>query len=178
MADREIPSGKDFRDSQADGSAGKAVREQPAASGEMLFEASAVWTGDATGSGELRVADGAVGVPIAGSRELGGSGGAANPEELLLGAIAACFVNTWAIFVKKLQISYTNPAIRVSGTLEKDPAGGFRMTRAVVHARVPRKVLAADRSKIEKSLELAERYCIISKVARAAMPLRVEIEPV
>jgi organic hydroperoxide reductase OsmC/OhrA len=144
----------------------------------MRFHASAVWNGDSSGSGEVRVADGSAGVPIAGSRELGGAGGAANPEELLLAAVAACFVNTWAIFLKKLQIGYAEPAVRVRGTLDKDPAGGFRMTGAVVSARVPEALLSSGRSKIEKSLELTEKYCIISKVARAAMPLTVEIESV
>jgi uncharacterized OsmC-like protein len=52
------------------------------------------------------------------------------------------------------------------------------MTGATVHARVPEPLLAADRPKVEKSLALAEKYCIISKVARAAMPVKVEIEAV
>ena len=178
MSEPDIPSGKDVRDSQADGSARSGALEPAPPNREMVFESSAVWTGDASGSGEVRVSDGAVGVAIAGSRDLGGSGGAANPEELLLAALASCFINTWAIFLAKLQISYAQPAIRVSATLGSDPAGGFRLTGAVVRARVPESLLAADRSKIEKSLGLAEKYCIISKVARAAMPLKVEIEPV
>lgn len=178
MADTEIPSGKNVHDSQADGSARAAVREAPAAAPEMPFEASAVWNGDATGSGEIRVGEGAIEIPVAGSRELGGAGGAANPEELLLAALAACFINTWAIFLKKLQVAYAQPAVRVTGTLGQDPAGGFRMTGAVVHARVPQPLLSSDGQKIEKSLALAEKYCIISKVARAAMPVRVEIETV
>lgn len=178
MADPEIPSGKNVRDSQADGSAPSAVREAPAAEPEMSFEASATWNGDATGSGRIRIGEGAIEIPIAGARELGGAGGAANPEELLLAALAACFINTWAIFLKKLQIAYAEPAVRVTGTLGQDPGSGFRMTGAVVHARVPQPLLASDAQKIEKSLQLAEKYCIISKVARAAMPLKVEVEGV
>ena len=178
MSEPDIPSGKDVRDSQADGSVRTGVREPAPANREMVFESSAVWTGDGAGSGEVRVSDGAVGVAIAGSTDLGGSGGAANPEELLLAALGACFINTWAIFLTKLQISYAQPAVRVSATLGNDPAGGFRLTGAVVHARVPESLLAADRPRIEKTLALAEKYCIISKVARAAMPLKVEIEPV
>ncbi|HEY6066013.1 MAG TPA: OsmC family protein [Thermoanaerobaculia bacterium] len=167
-----------MRDSQADGSARTASREEPAGEPEKSFEASAAWTGDATGRGELLLGTDASLIPIAGSPELGGSGGAANPEELLLGAIAACFINTWAIFIAKLQIDYPRPAIRVAGTLGNDPAGGYRMTGVVVRARVPEALLATDRAKVEKTLSLAEKYCIISKVARAAMPLKVEIEPV
>lgn len=183
MPESQIPSGRGARDSQADGSApgGSAAPEpgQPGpAAGEHRFEVGAVWSGNARGSGTVRVADGTSEVAIAGALELGGSGGAANPEELLLAALAACFVNTWAIFIEKLKIAYADPAIRVSGTLGKDPAGGFRMTGTVIHARVPGALLASDREKIEKSLALSEKYCIISRVARAAMPVAVEIETI
>ena len=135
------------------------------------FDASARWTGDGAGSGEVRVSDGRV----AGATSLGGSGGKANPEELLLAAVGACFANTWAIFLKKLQVPYETPELSVTGELGPDPAGGFQMQKAVVRVRVPAALLAADRAKVEKTLALAEKYCIISKVARAAMPLSVEI---
>lgn len=178
MAEREIPSGRDVRDAQADGSPTGAAPREPATDSDALFRASASWSGDAKGSGEVLVAEGNVGIAIAGSRELGGAGGAANPEELLLAAIAACFVNTWAIFLKKLQVAYAEPAVRVTGSLGPDPAGGFRLTAAVIHARVPRTLLTSEGPKVEKTLQLAEKYCIISKVARAAMPVKVEVEAV
>lgn len=177
MAEEDIPSGKDVRDSQADGSPPMPRGEEPPPEPGAVFHASAVWNGDGTGRGEMRPGDN-TGIAIAGSRELGGSGGATNPEELLLGALAACFVNTWAIFIKKLQISYEQPAIRVSGTLGKDPAGGFHMTGAIVHARVPQPLLSSELTKIEKSLSLAEKYCIISRAVRPGMPVKVEIEAV
>ena len=140
------------------------------------FEAAASWSGDGAGTGEVRVSDGTFGVPIAGAISLGGSGGKANPEELLLAAIGACFANTWAIFLKKLGVPLAEPALTVRGELGADPAGGFRMQGAVIRVRVPAALLAADRPKLEKTLSLAEKYCIISKVARAAMPVSVEIE--
>lgn len=180
VADEEIPSGRNERASQADGAAAASPAPVPPAAGEehSLFSVSAVWSGDGAGSGRVRTDDGILDAPIAGATKLGGAGGAANPEELLLAAIAACFVNTWAIFLRKLQVAYAEPALRVTGTLSSDPAGGFRMTGAVIHARVPGALLAADKPKVEKTLALAEKYCIISKVARAAMPVRVEIESV
>ena len=115
---------------------------------------------------------------IAGSRKPDEPAASANPEELLLAAVAACFVNTWAIFLKKLQVAYPEPAIRLDGSLGKDPAGGYRMTGAVIHALVPASLLEKDRARVEKTLQLSEKYCIITKVARAAMPVRVEIEAV
>jgi organic hydroperoxide reductase OsmC/OhrA len=140
------------------------------------FESSAAWTGDGAGSGEVRVSEGRFAIPVAGAVSLGGSGGKANPEELLLAAIGACFANTWAIFLKKLGIAHGEAALTVSGELGPDPAGGFRMQKAVIRAHVPAALAASDRAKIEKTLQLAEKYCIISKVARAAMPVEVQIE--
>lgn len=178
MAEASIPSGKDARDSQADGApAEKPPEKRSTLHAGQSFIAAATWSGDGSGAGNVQLPEAGVTIPIAGSRVPDG-GEAANPEELLLGALAACFVNTWAIFLKKLQIGYPEPAVRVSGRLEDDPAGGFRVTDAVIRARIPAALLDADRARIGKSLELAERYCIVSKVVGAAMPVRVEIEPV
>jgi organic hydroperoxide reductase OsmC/OhrA len=143
-----------------------------------LFTASAVWSGDGMGCGTLKLPQGDISFVIGGSKALGGCGLGANPEELMLGAVAACFVNTWAIFLKKLSVVYVEPAVRVSGTLGPDPAGGFKLLDATIHARVPASLLAGQRAQVEKTLSLAEKYCIISKVAKAAMPLSVVIEEV
>ena len=139
------------------------------------FEINASWSGDGAGRGQVRMND-SVTVPIAGAVILGGSGGSANPEELLLAATAACFVNTWAIFLKKLAVPYTEPALSASCEVGLDPAGGFRVTGVSVRARVPSEVLAAHRPAVEKTLSLAEKYCIVSKVIRAGVPMKVEIQ--
>lgn len=142
------------------------------------FEVRVSWSGDDSGRGVVEVAGGALAIPISGARVLGGAGVGANPEELLLSSIGACFVNTWAIFLKKLNVGYAEPSVRISGELGKDPAGGYRMQGAVIHARVPAALLASSRASVEKGLALAEKYCIVSKAARAAMPVRVEVEAV
>jgi organic hydroperoxide reductase OsmC/OhrA len=142
------------------------------------FTASADWIGDGTGCGTIQLPQGELSIPIGGSKSLGGCGVGANPEELFLGAVAACFVNTWGIFLVKLKVPYEKPAIRISGDLGADPAGGFKLLKAVIHALVPAALLASQREQVEKTLSLSEKYCIISKVAKAAMPLEVVIEEV
>jgi peroxiredoxin-like protein len=141
------------------------------------FSVRASWRGDAMGSGSVAKPN-FPSVPIAGAVVLGGAGTGANPEELLLAALASCFINTWAIFVKKLNLNHPELSLQLSGELGKDPAGGYRMERALIRPAVPRALLAENRAAVEKSLALAEKYCIISKVARASMELRVEIEEV
>ena len=141
------------------------------------FEVNASWSGDASGSGAAMLPAGAP-IAFAGATALGGSGGKANPEELLLTTLSACFLNTWAIFLKKLALAYDAPALSASGELGKDPAGGYRMQKIVLHVRVPASLLAGRRAEVEKSLSLAEKYCIVSKVVRASMTLEVAIEKI
>ena len=138
------------------------------------FRVAVTWDGDASGTGSVSGA-GAFTIPIGSSAELGGSGKGANPEELLLSAIGTCFIGTWAIFLKKLGIAYAEPSLSVGGTLEKDPAGGYRMTGVEITCAVPESLLEEQRGTIEKTLKLAEKYCIISKVVRTAMPVSVRI---
>ena len=139
------------------------------------FRLGVTWSGDETGGGVAAAADGSYTIPLGGSTHLGGSGKGANPEELLLAAVGSCFIATWAIFLKKLGLQYSEPSVGLAAELGKDPAGGFRLNRIRIDCRVPEPLLAASRAQVEKSLQLAEKYCIISKVARAAMPLEVRI---
>jgi len=141
------------------------------------FEIDAAWSGDGKGSGEAALPEGTA-IAYAGSTLLGGSGGRANPEEILLTALASCFLNTWAIFLKKLAVGYAEPTLRASCEVATDPAGGFRIRNASLRARVPATLLAGQRAQVEKTVGLAEKYCIVSKVVRAAVPLDVAIEEV
>jgi peroxiredoxin-like protein len=143
-----------------------------------LFQADTTWSGDGAGCGRLHLIEGDISIDIGGSKKIGGCGLGANPEELLLGAVGACFINTWAIFLKKLNVAYAEPAVRITGTLGKDPAGGYKMLEITLHARVPAPLMAEQKTQVQKTLQLAEKYCIISKVAKAAMPLKVEVEEV
>ena len=140
------------------------------------FQVAATWRGDGGGTGIIRPGGGAAPIAIGGATSLGGCGQGTNPEELLLAAVGSCFVNTWAIFLAKLKVPYAEPAIAVSGLLEKDPAGGFRMASIDIAAKVPGELRAERREDIAKTLQLAEKYCIVSKVARASLPLTVRIE--
>ena len=141
------------------------------------FEIDAAWSGDGKGSGQAALPEGAA-IAYAGSTLLGGSGGLANPEEILMTALAACFLNTWAIFLKKLAVGYAEPTLRASCEVASDPAGGFRIHKASLRVRVPATLLAGQRAQVEKTVGLAEKYCLVSKVVRGAVPLDVAIEEV
>src|SRR5258706_13055658 len=128
-----------------------------------LFTVSATWSGDAQGCGTLHLPEGDLSLPVGGSKKLGGCGVGANPEELMLGAIAACFINTWAIFIKKLNVVHADLAVRVSGDLGPDPAGGFRLRKATIHADEPAAPLPSQTALVEKTPSPAGQDCILPK---------------
>jgi len=101
-----------------------------------------------------------------GAVSLGGVGGSANPEELLLSGVGACFVQTWAIFLAKLKVPIEKPSLSASCVVEKDPAGGFHVTRIDLSPRIPAALWNERRADLEKTLQLAEKYCIVSKAVR------------
>ncbi len=134
-------------------------------SAEHRFTASATWD-PAARSGDLASGSGLLATPFGGAHTLGGREDRTNPEELLLGALVACFVQTWAIFLAKLRVPVGAP--RVDGALELgvDPAGGYRVERIELVAHVPAALLAEREADVAKTLALAEKYCIVSKAVK------------
>jgi organic hydroperoxide reductase OsmC/OhrA len=129
------------------------------------FSVAASWDPHA-GKGRVKNPSSSFEAEFAGAKELGGGGGAVNPEELLAAAIASCFLVTWAIFLKKLALDLPDPKLEVRCDVVQDPAGGYRVTAVRVTPEVPRALWQADMSKVERTLQLAEKYCIISKAVR------------
>ncbi len=144
-------------------------------SDEHLFTIAVTWN-TVEKSGTLKNADGTFAVPHRGAPSLGGISGAANPEELLTAAVSACFIQTWAIFVEKLKLPLDALALDSHCTVEKDPAGGFHVTRIELHPHVPAGLYESRRADVEKSLSLAEKYCIVSKAVRGDGSV-LEVEP-
>ena len=144
---------------------------------EQVFTIAATWN-PAAKKGTLATADGSLKTAHVGATSLGGESGAPNPEELLLAAVSACFVQTWAIFLAKLQVPIEVPTLDGSCELDKDPAGGFRLTKLDLAPRVPAALWESRRADVEKTLWLAEKYCIVSKAVKGSLALTVTPKPV
>jgi organic hydroperoxide reductase OsmC/OhrA len=147
-----------------------------AGEGGTTFSISATWD-PAAREGRLANADGSFAIVHTGAPALDGKGGTANPEELLLAAVAACFVQTWGIFLGKLKVPIDAPRLDATCLLEKDPAGGFHVTRIDLLAHVPAALLEGRKADVEKTLSLAEKYCIVSKAVKGSVALTVAPKP-
>lgn len=134
-------------------------------SDEHRYTATATW--DATErSGALASGSALLEVPFGGAPSLGGRTDRTNPEELLLGAVVTCFVQTWAIFLAKLRVPLPSPRVDGAIELDADPAGGYRVSRIDLVAHVPAALLSEREADVAKTLALAEKYCIVSKAVK------------
>jgi len=144
---------------------------------EQVFTIAATWDPPAK-EGRLANGDGSFMTAHVGAASLGGKTGAPNPEELLLAGVSACFVQTWAIFLEKLNLPVAAPRLDATCVLDKDPAGGFQVTKIDLAPRVPAALWESRRADVEKTLSLAEKYCIVSKAVKGSLALTVTPKPV
>ncbi len=101
----------------------------------------------------------------------GGHPGIWSPEHLFVGSAEICLMTTFLSIAEKSKLAFLNYASEAVGTLEKTDAG-MQFTRIVI---TPTVVVpsADDVERTVKTLEKAERYCLISN----SMKTEVSIEP-
>lgn len=83
-----------------------------------------------------------------------------NPEELFVASAALCFMNSFAVFTKKMHIEFESFEVEAIGRLEKIDRS-FEITKINMKSTV---VIKDDslREKIERALELGDKYCYVA----------------
>ena len=101
-----------------------------------------------------------------------GPGDAWSPEQLLLGAVSACFVLTFRAIARASRVEVTSIAVDAEGMVDRAD-GRARFTEIVLR---PRLALPAgvELASVRRVLDKAHRACLVS--ASLATPIRVEPE--
>jgi peroxiredoxin-like protein len=140
-----------------------------------VFKLHTRWTGNSNGDG---IASGegweaTYGVPVA----LGGAPGRANPEELLIGAVASCFCITLALLAERKRLPLERIEMDAEGTVERQLGGTLKFTAIrlspVLHSP------GADETQVRSLTDAAhkaEQYCPISNAVRGNVTITVEPE--
>jgi peroxiredoxin-like protein len=132
---------------------------------------------------EVRIAGGPLGratlassgvpdLPTAAPADFGGPGDAWSPEQLLLGAVEACFVLTFRAIAKASRIEFTALAVEGVGVVDRAD-GGMRFTEIILRPRLALPA-GADAARVRRALEKAEQTCLVS--ASLSTPIRLEAE--
>ncbi|WDM23990.1 OsmC family protein [Paenibacillus polymyxa] len=140
---------------------------------EHIFLLKADWNGGRNSDG--RIEAGQLRTAISIPAEMGGPGVGTNPDEMLLGAAATCYLITLAAMMERASLPVASLALESEGIV--DVTNNIFTYRRIVHR--PQVQLAADatESQIEQALRLAEQAetsCMISRAVAGNVALSTE----
>ena len=110
-------------------------------------------------------------LPTAPPREFDGSGDAWSPEQLLLAAVASCFLLTFRAIAKHSHVEFASVSVDSEGLVDRVD-GRTRFTEIVLRPAVAVPA-GADTHRVWRALEKAEANCIVT----ASLTARLRVEP-
>lgn len=136
---------------------------------DVLYTATAHATGDGR-NGHARSEDGILDIDMRVPREMGGPGGAANPEMLFAAGYAACFHSALKVVARQEKVGVDGSEVAASVGIGPLDNGGFGLT---VELRVS--VPDLDRDTAEKLVARAHEVCPYSNATRGNIPVTLTV---
>jgi len=134
-----------------------------------LYTTTAVATGDGR-DGHVQTLDGMLAAPVRTPEELGGQGGATNPEQLFAAGYAACFHSALKLVAGKAKVDTTDSEVVADVSLGMLDAGGFGLT-AHLEVSLP----ALDVATAEQVVAQAHQVCPYSNATRGNMQVTLSV---
>ena len=106
--------------------------------------------------------------------EFGGEPGLWTPEQLLLGAVATCYVSTFRAIAERSQLDLHGLEVSVEGVIAKD-SGGLRFTEINIRPAITVRS-QQDCERAQRLAEKAERACLISRSLSATITANYKVE--
>ncbi|HEX4906256.1 MAG TPA: organic hydroperoxide resistance protein [Acidimicrobiales bacterium] len=136
---------------------------------KILYSTTATATGDGR-NGHTATEDGMVDVDVRTPPELGGAGGATNPEQLFAAGYAACFHSAMKLVAKPMEIDTTDSAVSVTAGLGMLDSGAFSLALEIdVH--VPN----ATPEQAQQLVERAHEVCPYSNATRGNVEVKLGV---
>lgn len=140
---------------------------------EHLFHLTARWPGGRNTVGDIQAGNLQTEVSI--PKEMDGPGIGTNPDEMLLGAAATCYMITLAALLERAHIQTNTQTLQSVGTV--DVTNGVFTYKKIVHKPTITLMPDATAAQIERVNRFAikaEETCMISKALRGNVQLEVE----
>jgi osmotically inducible protein OsmC len=135
----------------------------------ILYSTTATATGDGR-NGHTATEDGLVDVDVRSPKELGGPGGATNPEQLFAAGYAACFHSAMKLVAKSMEVDATDSEVSVTVGLGMLETGGFNLALEIdVH--VPNATPEQAQALVERSHEV----CPYSNATRGNVEVKLGV---
>lgn len=133
------------------------------------------WSGGREGSGEVLAGNSGTKFDIAVPPEYQGSGGAANPEELLTSAVASCYSITFGIVVANRKLPVVGVRTEATGIVERNGTN-LVFTKVILRPAITAEAGATSEqlAAIEEVANKADAYCLITNAVRDKVEIVVE----
>jgi Ohr subfamily peroxiredoxin len=135
----------------------------------LVYQTSATSTG-AGRNGRTRTVDGMVDVALAVPKEMGGNGGATNPEQLFAAGYAACFHSALQLIARRQQTPLVDSAVTAEVGLTRLESGGYGL-RVGIEAELP----GVPRETAEELVAAAHAVCPYSNAIRGNVEVTVTV---
>ena len=134
-----------------------------------LYTASAVATGDGR-NGHVQSTDGQVDLDVRVPKEMGGVGGATNPEQLFAAGYAACFHGALRLVAGKAGADHTDSEVVADVSIGSNDAGGFQLAVAL-EVTLPN----VDPAQARELVEQAHQVCPYSNATRGNIEVSLDL---
>jgi len=135
---------------------------------QNLYTATVTATGGR--DGKLVSSDNILNVDVRAPKELGGVGGATNPEQLFAGGYAACFESALNVVCRMKKVKVEKTEVTAHVTLGKDDGGGYELA---VKLDIALEGVEADVAK--ELVEAAHQVCPYSRATRGNINVELNL---
>lgn len=136
---------------------------------ETLYTASAVATGDGR-NGHVASTDGILDLDVRVPKEMGGAGGATNPEQLFAAGYAACFHSALRVVGGQAGADLTDSEVVADVSIGSNDAGGFTLA-VQLEVTLP----AVDHDQAEQLVGQAHQVCPYSNATRGNIAVTLSV---
>lgn len=136
---------------------------------DSLYTAIATSTGDGRAGGRAASNDGLIDVTLAIPQEMGGPGGATNPEQLFAAGWASCFHSALKAVAAGQKITFTDSAVVAEVSVHPTGKGGFSLS-AALHVELG----GIDQTTADSLVAAAHAVCPYSNATRGNIPVTTE----
>jgi osmotically inducible protein OsmC len=136
---------------------------------KILYTAEVTSTGEGR-NGHVRSSDGLVDADVALPTEMGGAGGATNPEQLFAAGYAACFLSALSLIARREKATVDGSEVTARVGIGPTAGGGFGLA---VTLRISLPGMEPEQAR--KFAEAAHQVCPYSNATRGNIDVNLEI---
>lgn len=119
--------------------------------------------------GHIKSVDGIIDMDVRPPKEMGGPGGATNPEELFAAGYSACFNSALNLAARMQRIEVGETKVTISVSIGKDDKNEGYMLAAEIEAEIPK----ATQEEADMLVKRAHELCPYSRATRGNIEVKL-----